>query len=73
MKKIFLHIVFIVISLTGYGQTTVSIPDPVFLSFLKTNYPQAINTSDQLVVSIAAQYTGTMSCANMVIKTVLKQ
>jgi hypothetical protein len=65
MRKLIIHIVFVLISLTGYAQTTVSIPDPVFLSFLKINYSQTINASDQLVVSSAAQVTGTMSCASL--------
>lgn len=64
MKKVLIHIVFILFSFVGYGQT-VSIPDPVFLNFLKTNYPQTINSSNQLVTSIAAQVTGTISDSSL--------
>lgn len=64
MKKISLHIVFILLSIVGYGQT-VAIPDPIFLNFLKTNYPQTINSSDELIISAAAQVTSTLSCDNL--------
>lgn len=62
-----MHMVFVLISLTGYGQT-VSIPDPAFLNFLKAHYPQTINTSDQLIVGVAAQVTGNISCPDLGIK-----
>ena len=64
MKKVIIHIVFFLTSITGYGQQTVSIPDAAFLAFLKNNFPQTINASDQLVTSIAAQVTGNISCGN---------
>jgi|GEM_PF-1485816 internalin A len=61
MKKILLHIVVIFISLSGYAQT-VPIPDAAFLDFLQSNYAQTINGSDELIISEAAQITGTLSC-----------
>lgn len=64
MKKLFFHIVFILLSIIGYGQT-VSIPDPAFLSFLKLNYPLTINASDKLIISSAAQVTGNISCGSL--------
>lgn len=55
---------FVLFSLTGYAQTSVSIPDTAFLSFLKANFSQTINASDQLIISAAAQETGKMECLN---------
>lgn len=62
MKKFIIHIVFILLSFVGYGQVT--IPDAVFLNFLKDAYPQTINASDQLIISAAAQVTSNISCTN---------
>jgi Leucine-rich repeat (LRR) protein len=64
MKKLILYIVFILLSSIGYGQT-VSIPDAAFLSFLKANYSQTINSSDELIISAAAQVTGTIACPSL--------
>ena len=43
---------------------TASVPDPAFLSFLKTKYPSVINASDQLIIAQAATVTGTLECSN---------
>lgn len=43
---------------------TVSVPDPAFLNFLKTEYPSVINASDQLIISQAATVNGTLDCSN---------
>ncbi len=67
MKKLFTYIVFVLATFTGYSQTVV-IPDAAFLGFLKANYPQTINASDQLVISFAAQVTGNISCGGLGIK-----
>ena len=65
MKKIIL-ILFI---LVGFAQSnikaqTIAVPDIAFLNFLKTNFPAAINSSDELIVAQAATYTGTLNCSN---------
>jgi internalin A len=64
MKKLVIHIVCVLMSMTGFAQTA-SIPDPNFFNFLKNNYPQTINASDQLIISAAAQITGTISCGSL--------
>ncbi len=51
-------------SVKGYAQT-VAVPDPAFLNFLKSKYAQTINTSDQLIISVATQVTGSMECLNL--------
>src|SRR4051812_1808481 len=60
MKKLVLHIVFIFSSLMGYGQVT--IPDQAFLDYLKDDFPQTINSSNQLLINVAAQVTTSISC-----------
>jgi hypothetical protein len=63
MKKLILHIIFVFISLAGYGQT-VPIPDQAFLDFLKDDYSQTINASDELIISKAELVTSNLSCQN---------
>jgi len=62
MKKFFLHIVFVLISLGGYSQTVATIPDLAFLSFLKSYKPTLFNNNDELILSQAALVTGTITC-----------
>lgn len=64
MKKILLHIVIVFTSFVGYGQT-VAIPDPAFLQFIKDNYPQTLNNSDELIISQAALVTSTINCSGL--------
>lgn len=66
MKKLFYVILFIstLQSLPAQGQTA-SIPDPIFLSFLKSNYPATINASNQLIISKAAEVTGSLVCKQL--------
>lgn len=51
-------------SLSGYAQTA-TIPDPIFLNYLKTTFPQTINSLNQLIIANAAQVTSNISCGGL--------
>jgi Leucine-rich repeat (LRR) protein len=71
MKKILL-LLLILFSISDGNVTaqTVAVPDAVFLNFLKTNYPQTINASNQLIISQAALVTGNINCQNLGISSI---
>jgi len=62
MKKIFLHIVFVFISVAGYCQTAI-IPDAGFLQYIRDKFPQTLNNSDELIISQAELITSTITCS----------
>ncbi|MFN8415538.1 MAG: hypothetical protein U0U66_04320 [Cytophagaceae bacterium] len=69
MKRIVSIILFSFYILLSKAQT-VTIPDANFLSYLKTNFPAVINTSDELIISEAANITGTINCSNKSIASI---
>jgi hypothetical protein len=64
MRKLFSIILFFA-SFAAFAQTTVPVPDPKFLAYLKTISPSVINASNQLITSQAATITGTIDCSNL--------
>ena len=63
-------VVYFFLFLTSTIFAQVNIPDPNFLGFLKTNYPQVIDVNGKLKTDEAATITGTFSCANNNISSV---
>lgn len=48
----------------GLQAQTVSISDPDFLAHLKSAYPSAINSNDELIIAQAATFSGSFNCSN---------
>jgi len=64
MKQILYIALIIAITGTIGKAQTASIPDPNFLSFLKSNFSKTINSSNQLIIAQAAKVTSNFDCSS---------
>jgi len=63
MKQILYIVLIIAFTGTAGMAQTASIPDPNFLSFIKSNFSKTINSSNQLIIAQAAQITSNFDCS----------